>query len=1148
MRLFFGSDSGALEGRCLAEVHQRTLDFPDQRAFLIVPEQNKVQMERSYLDMTGAEGLLMAEVLSFRRLAHRLLDETGLLPGRRIDEFGRRMLLFRVLKENSSQLHSFAHLADRSGFIAEAESVIGDLKRHRISPDQLRQIAESDAEKALADKCHDLSVLLAGYDQALAGQMLFDSDDDLNRLADLLEKLASAPRGPDGLLPFPFSRLFPLEKTHVLISGFGFTRDFTPQEYRILDQLSHLCASLTVTIQADAWPTSDAAAEWGPDQFLIGRRTLRRLTGRAWTIESVQVEPGRTDLQNRAADLLTRLPVSLPAAPVQATQDADEGPLTLIRLNTATDEIDWIAGEIRRLTQTGRYRYQDIAIALCDPATALPLLRSAARRYQLPFFLDDARSLAGTALLRYMMGLLDLALRNWSRDAVMTVLRSGLTPLSPAEIDLLENDLLQRGLFRKDRLFSFAGAAAGNGQSPSASDKRIRQAVTTVFMPMRDLTDDLHRAPATAHCCRRIRRYFEEQGLVERISAGVDRLKEQNEPDAALLSASAHTVLGQVLQQLETIAGDIPMSLTQLRDTIRSGLAGASIVLIPSALDQIMVGDWRRISRQPCRVLFVVGARLDALPPRPAPEGILKDLDRQHLSEMLQIRLPSNARDQAFADDGSLFQLLTRASDRLYLGSSGGEPAEIATRMESAFPGCRVISTDDRSDLFNPRMNALPAAWHRTALLSGAAVRLSANRAAGWRELVRLIAADPEFAASPPFSACRIPEPAIQTTAAVDAMAGTVCLLPGFISPEIVRQLYAPLPSMSVSQLETYAACPFSHLANTILRLQERAVYAPEATDTGTLLHSVVELAIRDLSDQLTAAGADKDALNAVLRRFAEGISPDFCQLLMVQAIARNGLEALNRPGIRSGTGRKLNRIARSSLAAIVGQLDAGRFLPRYLEWSFGTGQDATYTIDLPDGQPLSLRGLVDRVDQCVIDGQALFRIIDYKSGNKKVDPDTLYHGLALQLPAYLSAFSANHPEAVADEAAYFHFDWPVIRPGKAGEDPATVMQSIRKQFELRKTGLNQSELELLQRHTRRRMGTLSGQLFSGQFPVYPRKIRGGEAACRYCPYSALCGFNRRDFCILNPVGKLLQNPEKRLTRMQTLCRLMAAESSQEES
>lgn len=230
MKLIFGMDANTLVARCLTDIHQRTIDYPDQRAFLIVPERAKVQMERQYMETTGTDGLMMAEVLSFRRLAHRLLDEAGQLPASPLDAFGRRMLIYRVLKENSDRFRSFGHLADRSGFIDQTESVIGDLKRHGIRATQLMAVAQAmDTAKPLRDKCHDLAILLDGFDKALTDRSLADGDDDLNRLAELLERMANPPLGSDALTMDTRLLSRPLGKIHVTVTGFGFTRDFTPQ-------------------------------------------------------------------------------------------------------------------------------------------------------------------------------------------------------------------------------------------------------------------------------------------------------------------------------------------------------------------------------------------------------------------------------------------------------------------------------------------------------------------------------------------------------------------------------------------------------------------------------------------------------------------------------------------------------------------------------------------------------------------------------------------------------------------------------------------------------------------------------------------------------------------------------------------------------
>lgn len=1134
MKLLFSHDANSLVIHSLNEIHQRTVDFPDQRAFLIVPERTKVQMERDYLETTGANGLMMAEVLSFRRLAHRLLDEAGLLPARPLDSFGRQMLLFRLMKENSSRLRAFDRLADRSGFISQTESVLGDLKRHRITSEQLMSVAQSDTAKALQDKCHDLSILLEGFDQSLSDLSLADADDDLNRLAGLLDTLADQPREP-GVSPQDAHTLaHPLSKTHVTVSGFGFTRDFTPQEHRILARLDELCASLTVAIQADALPESDIAAEQGPGHYLMARRTLYRLAGRFPGARYQRVRPAYTPLQERIATILNapKVPEALPADPTGENADR----VTLVVLPSASDEVDWVAGEIRRLTQEGRYRYQDIAIALCDPACALPLLRTAGRRYRLPLFLDEARSLEGTALFRFVMGLCDLALRNWSRDAVMTVLRSGLTPLSASEADQLENDLLERGLFRKDRLFGFArSVASGERVAATQADLRVAQTVEQLFIPMNQLTEALRHSPSATHSCQLIRQYFSGQHITERIRELVSQLSQKGEMDAAVLLASAHRSLGQLFLQLETISGPVSMSLAQLRDTIRTGLAGATVTLIPSSLDQVTVGDWRQISRQPCRVLFLIGARSDTLPPKPAPEGLLKDLDRQQLSDMLHIRLPSNARDQAFADAGTLFQLMTRATDRLVLGASGSEPADVVRLMGQAFPDHRLVTQDDRSDLENPRNNALWAAWHRSALLCGSAIPMPVGQAAGWRLLIRQIQSTAEWQARVSEQSCHpLADPARSASSLQDG-----CLPPGHVSPDVVAQWYAPVPSLSVSQLEKYAACPFSHLAAYILGLQERVGYAPEATDTGTVLHRVIELAFREVAQSLANLPDDPIARAAWIENFIRRTLTDRHVGWLDEAIVKNGLSVLKDPGYRSRVGRKLSLMAVASVEAALRQLTAEGYAPRFLEWRFGPEQPCDFAIRIPEGSLLNLRGTIDRIDLRLEDGQTRFRIIDYKSGNATVDPDRLYHGLDLQLPVYIAAFSKNHPDTVAEEAAYFHFDRPIYRLDRAGKSPDDLLSFHEKHFQLRKTGLSQDALALAARHAVRQSETLSSNLFDGCFEVAPRRVRGGDAACRYCAFSAVCGFNRVDFHYLNPVTRIAVSEGGRPNRRQAFVRLL---------
>jgi len=72
VRLLHSIQSAALRAQCLREVFAFTGQWPDKRAIILVPEQAKLDFEQAYLQQSGSAGLLMAEVLSFRRLSARL--------------------------------------------------------------------------------------------------------------------------------------------------------------------------------------------------------------------------------------------------------------------------------------------------------------------------------------------------------------------------------------------------------------------------------------------------------------------------------------------------------------------------------------------------------------------------------------------------------------------------------------------------------------------------------------------------------------------------------------------------------------------------------------------------------------------------------------------------------------------------------------------------------------------------------------------------------------------------------------------------------------------------------------------------------------------------------------------------------------------
>lgn len=65
-------------------------------------------------------------------------------------------------------------------------------------------------------------------------------------------------------------------------------------------------------------------------------------------------------------------------------------------------------------------------------------------------------------------------------------------------------------------------------------------------------------------------------------------------------------------------------------------------------------------------------------------------------------------------------------------------------------------------------------------------------------------------------------------------------------------------------------------------------------------------------------------------------------------------------------------------------------------------GLVAPYSLPLPDGGTLQIKGSIDRVDRMERDGKAYLRVVDYKSGGKEFLLSDVLNGLNMQMLIYL--------------------------------------------------------------------------------------------------------------------------------------------------
>ena len=207
------------------------------------------------------------------------------------------------------------------------------------------------------------------------------------------------------------------------------------------------------------------------------------------------------------------------------------------------------------------------------------------------------------------------------------------------------------------------------------------------------------------------------------------------------------------------------------------------------------------------------------------------------------------------------------------------------------------------------------------------------------------------------------------------------------LSDESQKQLESRQQKVySVTELETYAKCPFQYFAGRILNLHVEEDEEDElsALDKGSLLHDVLSAFYNNRRDQ---AELDIEQCTEEVFREAE------CQLnkLLDNAAEkyRNKRSTIGEDNLFWKTDIEKLRVTLHKWLKAERSRDLP-VMPRYYEIPFGKYHE-------PD-DAVQLTGRIDRID---VDAR-IFNIVDYKTGREVPKIRDIREGRALQLPIYL--------------------------------------------------------------------------------------------------------------------------------------------------
>lgn len=104
LQFIFGPSGAGKSHYIYSKIIQESMEHPGRSYLVLVPEQFTMQTQKELVEMHPRKGIMNIDVLSFERLAFRVLEEVGETQRELLEETGKSMVLRRVAQEKKKEL------------------------------------------------------------------------------------------------------------------------------------------------------------------------------------------------------------------------------------------------------------------------------------------------------------------------------------------------------------------------------------------------------------------------------------------------------------------------------------------------------------------------------------------------------------------------------------------------------------------------------------------------------------------------------------------------------------------------------------------------------------------------------------------------------------------------------------------------------------------------------------------------------------------------------------------------------------------------------------------------------------------------------------------------------------------------------------
>lgn len=1099
------------------QIIERSVREENKNFFIVVPDQFTMQTQMELVSRHPRGGILNIDILSFSRLSHRILEETGGGREQILDDTGKSLVLRKVAQELKEEVPVLGANLKKMGYIHEVKSAISEFMQYGIGTKELEDMLKYVEKRGgLYGKLKDLGVLYRGFQQYTQDKFI-TTEEVYDRLARHLEK----------------SQL--IRNSVIVLDGFT---GFTPVQNRVIEKLLILADEVIMTVTMDKKETVVQDMS-GQGLFSLSQKTICSVKKIA---EEANVKVKNTVwMEERAKRFeshsgLAHLEQNLFRYPYMQQKEQCEG-IEIFEAGSIEEEVRHVCQIIRNLLMTD-YCYRDIAVITGNMEVYGSKIEEIFEEYKIPFFMDQSRKITLNPFVEYIRSAIQIQVQHFSYESMFHYLRSGMVDLERETIDKLENYCLAYGIkgkrawtnmfcsmpVRGNKKVSRNKEEEVNEQKELENLNNARNKIINELSLMksgkqkvRKQVEQLYHFLSDNQCQRKLKNYEE---YFKRMG---DKTKEKE-------YAQIYRLTMELMEQITELLGEEEMTWEEFGQILDAGFGEIQVGIIPQTIDQVVIGDMERTRLKQVKALFFLGINDGNIPKQSGNGGIISDMDREFLAEG-EFELAPTPRQQMFIQKFYLYLNVTKPSHRLYLSyakmdakGKSLKPSYFIASIMKLFSQLKIQKTESGN-------------WQQIDTINVGreyGVRLVQQYKQG-----RLKEEDEVLL----MALLKVLNSSLQGKKWIEDLLDSVYFRyeDTKISKEAVGIIYGAIIHSSVSRLEKMASCAYAHFLQYGLDLKEREEYSFEAIDMGNVFHGVLEIFAGKLAAKnYNMINFPLEEGKIILKESLESYAISY-QNTVLFSTARNVY-----------TIDKMERILWRTVRTLQYQLQKGKFSPVNYEISFSALEDLdAVRISLSEDEKMYLRGRIDRIDTYEEGDNVYVKVVDYKSGEQQFQLAALYYGLQLQLVVYLNAAmelqKKKHSGKNVLPAAfvYYHISDPMA-DGKEGMTEEEIEQQIKKQLcvtgivnsdatvlqgldishekksdvipvEYKQDGtltsrssvMSREEIEILQQFTEKKIEDLGKEILDGNISVNPKKFKQKES-CTYCQFKEVCYFDSR--------------------------------------